>query len=87
MLALDDIASDLSAVHRVWIEPEVGDYGRLSGPAFFRLVERLHHHRGSVREFWAEAVARSKRKPDELDGGSAAALVAAEDLGDVVQVG
>ena len=84
LAALDDIASDLSAVHRVWIDPAEGDYGRLTGPAFFRLAERLHHHRGSVREFWAEAV--HARREHESDVTSAVELVASDGLSDVIEV-
>ena len=46
---MEEVVSDMSAVHHLLMEPEAGDYAGLSGARFLKLAERLVHYPGAVR--------------------------------------
>lgn len=73
---LDDIESDLSAVHRV------DDMGSMPAGRFVRLVERLWHYPGAVRSRVVEQVAGGSGVP-EVAGDDG--LVDLAEFGDVVE--
>ncbi len=46
---MEEVAADMLAVYGVFIEPEVDDFGPLSGPRFLSLAQRLPYYPGAVR--------------------------------------
>lgn len=62
---LADIESDLSAIHRIQIDPDRNEWGGLSARRFFRLAWRLPCYEGAVRA----AVLRVKREEIHPDDG------------------
>lgn len=81
---MEDIASDMSAIHRVWIAPECNDYGNLTGPRFLSLANRLRHYPGILRDKTMAQLATAQEHtestgtdvtPDMLAGGMLAGTV------------
>lgn len=72
---LDDIESDLSAVHRV------DDMWQMDGPRFFRLAHRLPAYRGVMRmRAEAEAERASDGRPARTSDGAGREVVPDSEL-------
>lgn len=67
---MEEVASDMLAFHGVYLEPECGQYGPLSGPRFFSLADRLAYYRGAVRGALEAIVARREPEPEAAGGGT-----------------
>jgi hypothetical protein len=59
-----DLESDLSAIHRIDIDPWEGRWGGLSGPRFFRLANRIAAYKGVIRARLQVEAEREEKRND-----------------------
>ncbi len=59
---LPDLESDFSAIHRISIDFEAGEYGGLSSKRFFQMAERLPAYAGVIQ---ARVAAEQQEQQDD----------------------